>query len=760
MKKLPTDKISTDILNLQGMVMQIMSVKKQIIRALVFVLILSSVAISFTGCGGERIVAKAYRSIAGADVESQVLASDSVSELSWDLNAKAIVYKTKENGVYWSDILYDSFLAGDSSVNANSPIGITVVDTKTFKEDTIMSASQIGNMNIVCKKIENGIRVTYFFDTYKIAVPMEYTMVNGALKISIITTNILEDGTDFKLRAVLVAPYLCSVPNGAKDGNLLVPTGTGALMNSAENADGARKYTGEVYGADAARRNPYNLVDDEFVRLPVYGAYGDGKGILAVIDEGAGAVDIVAQAGETKRGYSNVYATFNVRGYDRFEFKYHGDYQGFRERVNENISTQPMSVMYYPLYDDEANYIGMAQKYREYLKEKGLLEESNAKNNSYSVSIWGGTGTTESILGIPNKKTVALTTFSQANTIVSELGEEIGTLPTVRLYGYGNKGLSSGQIAGGKNYLSVYGNKKDLAALIKTTENTDLFMDSDVVNFNQSGAGFRAPANAAKTAVLYKAEQFKVTPIRTFNQDVVHYAVQRSKLADAAAIAVKKAQKYGNNGISLSTIGTTAYSDYNSDEYISKSGIDTDVKAILDDIKKQGYKTAVAGANAYAACAADSIFDVAINNGEYSVFDEEIPFYQLVFHSYRPMYSDSVNLYENMAAATAKAVAYGMGLNYAITGKYVSESDDLDEYKLYAVLYEDNKENIYDTIVTKGYQKIYSATAEAQMKDYSLSENGVSTTTYSNGVKVYVNHTNNIVTSPVGELAPYAFSMS
>lgn len=740
--------------------MQTMSVKKQILRALAFVLVLCMVAVLFTGCGEDKNSANAYRSIAGADIESQVLASNSSAQLSWDLDGKAVVYKSLQNGEYWSDILYDSFLSGSSSANGNSPISITVVDTKTFKFDTITSYSQTGKMNIVCKKIENGIRVAYFFDQYKIAIPIEYTLQpDGALKVSIVTSNILEDGTDFKLQSIALTPYLCSLPNSAANGNIVVPTGTGALMSTALRTEGARLYSAPIYGEDAARRSPSDNLDDEHVRLPVFGIYGGGKALMGIIDEGAGAVTLNAQAGNDRLGYSNVYPTFNVRGTDSFVYRYHGEYQGVRERLNENLSKDEMSVLYYPLYGDDANYIGMANKYRDYLNEKKLLTKSEVKGSPYGVTFYGGTIITESILGIPNEKVVPLTTYSKASSIIKDLKDKTGTLPSVRLMGYGDNGISPGTIAGGKKYPSVYGSKKDLKSLMETAKDTAFFIDSDIVNFAKSGAGISKVSDPAKTAVMYNAEQYFVTPVRMIDGSSLHFAVQRSKLNDTAKIALKKAEKYGYKGIGLSSLGTTSYSDYSDDKYISKAGIEEDVKAIIDNTKKAGNTVAVAGGNSYAACAADMLFDVANNNGMYSVFDMEIPFYQLVFHSYKPMVSYAVNLEDNIDYAVAKSVAYGMGIGYSIIGDYIAESDDLGEYKLYGMLYEDNADMIKDTIVTKGYDKIYSAIADSEIINYELT-NGVSTTSYANGIKVYVNHTNSKKASPAGELAPYGFSMS
>ena len=727
-------------------------------RVAKWIAIVSAVAImavSFSGCKGKAKSKNPYRSMANAVIPTQNLASNSDYKLDWDNDARAVFLKSISDDGYWSDILYERFLEGSESANGNSPISITVANTKTLQWDTFTSFEQLENgATVACKKIKNGIRVTYFFERYKIAVPVEYTLREDSLNVAIDGNTILEDGTDYKLVSVTLTPNFCSIKNDVPDGYVFVPSGCGALMYAKETSDGVRKYSGEVYGEDAARQTPTDFVDDEAVRLPVFGVSGGGRALLGIIEEGAGAAVIDAQAGNERLGYSNVGATFYVRGYDKFFFTYHGKPQGTTRRINDNISPVRMSVGYYPLTGEDAGYAGMAKRYREYLFSHNSLSKSKTEQTSYSVSFLGGTGITKSVLGIPKKEIVSLTTFSQADEIVSKMSEEGLETPVVRLVGFGDNGVRPGSIAGGKGLLSVYGSQSELASLLKKYPKT--FLDYDIVRFSKSGNGFSL-SDTAKTAIQYKAEHFAVTPTRVMDEENPYYIISRQKLESAADAAIKKAEKYQNRQISLSTLGTTSFSDYASDDYINKNKIEDDVATILKKVKGAADRIAVSGANAYAATTADVIFDTASTAGNYSAFDAEIPFYQMVFHSYKTMYSEAVNVCENADAAVARSMAYGMGASFLITADYVKDSDDLGEYPLYATVFDDNREIIKKAMLSSGFSEIYKETADAAFVAYQLPENGVSVSVYENGIKIYVNHTNSEKDSPAGKLAAYSF---
>ena len=291
-------------------------------------------------------------------------------------------------------------------------------------------------------------------------------------------------------------------------------------------------------------------------------------------------------------------------------------------------------------------------------------------------------------------------------------------------------------------------------------KNSLLFMDSEIVQFSKSSAGFFKSFDTAQTAINYKAEHFPVSPIRVMDESNPYYIISRQKLFKAAELVLSKAEKYGNQGICFSSLGSVAFSDYSDEKYINRNHMEEDVSSILSDVKKDGKTAAVAAANDYAACAADILFDTPDSNGSYTVFDMEIPFYQMVFHSYKPMYTQAVNLSENSELMVAKAAAFGMGLGYTLSYRYEDRSDELDLYKLYGTVYKDNTDNIYDALVKKQFAEIYEKTCDARIVCYELLSNGVSKTEFSNGLTLYANQQNVGADSPAGALAPYEFRIT
>lgn len=739
--------------------MQMKIVKKQALRVLAFVMALCLIAISFTACG-ETKVTNAYRSIPEVILGSQVLASNSEYTLEWDADARSVLLKHKD-GAYWSDILYEAYLADDVGVNGLSPISITVVDSKTLMWTDISSASQTETKgSVVCKAIENGIRVTYFFDTYKIAVPVDYTLNGDHLTVSIDSSKILEDGTDYKLVSISVGPNLCSLQNKEQNAHLFVPTGSGALLSAKETAVGPATYEGAIYGDDPTSRVPISRIDNEEIRMPVFGAYSEDKGILAIIEQSAGAATIKADAANNRTHFSTVYPNFYVRGYDSFMYEYYGqNIFEVSKRVNDEISGQVFTVSYYPLLGDDADYNGMANKYRSYLLEKGQLKKSEIKDSPYSVTFLGGTNVTKSFFGIPYQKVSSLTTFSEAQAILEKLKSDNGILPQVRLLGYGDNGLRPGKIAGGKKYLSTYGNKNELKSLVDYCKDTNIFFDFDIIRYTKSGLGFSLVTDVAKTAIQYKAEVYPLSPTRVQDEENVYYLLGRKNLITAAEKALKKADKYSATGVSFGTLGEYAYSDYKKAANINRYKIEKDATAIINSSKKNGYTTAVAGGNLYAAVASDLIFDVSATSGNYDAFSHTIPFYQMVFHSYLPMYSDTVNTSINLEMEVAKSVAYGMGVSFCLTDGFVADSDDFDEYKLYATVFEDNVQKINDILVKDKFIEIYDSVVDSALVNYEFVNKTVVKSEFENGVVIYTNLSTKAADSPVGELQPYEYKV-
>ena len=103
---------------------------------------------------------------------------------------------------------------------------------------------------------------------------------------------------------------------------------------------------------------------------------------------------IEVSAGAANIGSSAVNASFEVRGYQWVKVK-----KGYQKLFSESISNNKYSVSFYPIYGDNADYVGMADVYRDYLKQKYNLENIK-EENMLALKLIGGSSVKNSFLGI------------------------------------------------------------------------------------------------------------------------------------------------------------------------------------------------------------------------------------------------------------------------------------------------------------------------------------------------------------------------
>lgn len=728
-------------------------------RRILLVALVLIFAFSVVGCKSDVHTLDKYdKSKAAVSVSTQTVASNSSYELLWDDEAKCVLLKCLSTGKIWSNIPYEYLLEGGSSANINSTLNISVMNLTNRQINPVRGyIDAVTDGRVFSQKIDDGIKVTYCFDKYEISVPVYYRLRNDSLCVSIDSSEIKEGHEDYSLVSVTPAPFMCSTQNHVQGNYLFVPSGCGALMYADERAEEARKFSGEVYGTDGTRLNSIVLANEEPIRLPVFGAKNGNDAILGILEKGAGAAFIEAEAGNYKTGYSNIYASFYVRGYDVFE----EDIEDLT-LTSELRSQGEFSVGYYPLSGKDANYNGMAKTYAGYLNENNALDKNTVKQSSYGIEIMGGTNVTVSVLGIPKEKLVAMTTFAQANKIITELGGSISEKPAVLLSGFGKSGINpNGYIAGGYTFPSLFGTDKERKALesVCLEAGVPLYTDFDIIRFDKSGNGFSTISDKAKTAILKASEQYPVNnPLRQFDKTQGYHLLKRSLLNKAYDKLAKFCEKEDVSAISLLTLGSVAYSDYTENKYYVKGNIESDVSKILNAAKDRGFPVA-SGANAYAAASSETVFDVPLENGHYDALDVQIPFYQIVFRGRVALYSTAINTADNPRKQLMLAATSGTGLGFSLIGSYNNNYMESNTEKLYSMYYSDNKEYMSDVLSDSSqYNRLFSAISNAGIESYEILSSQVSKTIFDNGVIVYGNHSNKSVETEIGELGAYEFT--
>ena len=700
-----------------------------------------------------------------SNVASGVVASNADYELIWDETAYCVMLRDVQTGKIWSNIPYEYLQEGGLNANVNSTVSITAVKQENLTWDTYRGYTDaVEGGKVSCEKVENGVRVTYYFESAQISVPVIYTLGANSLDVTLDAQNIGE-GEIYKILSVSVAPFLCSALNENEGSYVMVPSGSGSLIYAKETVEGTRKYSGHVYGLDLSQAHFELAVDDEALRLPVFGVKNGDAGMLCVMKDGAESATVEVEAGNARTGYTTVYPTYYIRGYDELRTTANnktllggGDFYSVASSMRTSVNP---TLSYFPLAGEDADYNGMAKCYRRYLESTGGLIKTSSEVN-YGLTILGGAQVTDSIMGIPCDSTVAATTLTQAQTILSSLLESTTIQPTVRLVGFGDRGVNPGSVAGGFSFASLFGTDAERVALETycADKGISLFSDFDLMRFSLSGKGFSTTSDVAESASLRKAQCYPIgTPQREKKLNYPYMLLSRNQLVTASEKLLKMADKKSLSGVSFMTLGHAAYSDFSDSKYAVKGNTQTDVSAIINAFLEGGHAVA-GGPNAYSAIASSVVFDVPTDNGGNFVFDAEIPFYELVFSGTKPIFGESINLADDMNRATLKTLAYGANLSFSVLYEYDTDFTETDLVypgmgvnKLYACSFSANKKLINDTLAK--YGALYEKLNNASMVRYTALSTSVTETVFDNGVTLYVNHSGAAADSPVGELAAY-----
>ena len=681
--------------------------------------------------------------------------------LLWDDSVQSVFLQDKQTNKIWSNVPYDYYASGETGggdVQLYSAITIQYIEPVNRQLKTM--ESQFGTTGstgrALCNTIDNGIQITYCFDRLEIAVPVQYLLREDSMEIRILIDQIVE--RENRLFQIAISPFWAAVKNETESGYLFVPSGSGALMDT--HVTGVeRKYDEEVYGTDPVTLSTEMPKHTQTIRLPVYGATDGEHGILAIIEDGAEMARIQATAGDDYLGYSGVNCAFRVRGesvhYMPAPYSKSSAAYVYSQQI---LPKSSVSVVYYPLSGENAGYVGMAQRYRTYLQESEGLSYTIAQPSSLFLEFFGGVQSRTSILGFPYDKLRAVTTFQQVKSILQDLPGMDKT--AVKLTGFGTSGLNPGKVAGGFVFGSVFGSLNDYKSLASYSRDNgfDLYTDFDLVYYDQSSSGFNSYFNAARTAGGVRANQYFYSP-QTFGRQEntdKYYLLGRGELLQASDKLLKSAQKLGTSGVSFSTLGNVAYSDYTDEASAVKTNMGKQVKEIFTSFKNSGHRILTEEANAYAAVLSDCIMGSPVQSSQYDIFYEDVPFYQIVFRGTTSLSGSAINLTTDRRTALLRSVETGCGLYWCLTATSDLRLSGTVFGGLAACVWTDNEAELLAAIEeTSGF---YDAVEGGHILAHTKLAEGVYETRFDTDVTVWVNYTNSKVQTPGGTIAAKGFT--
>lgn len=545
--------------------------------------------------------------------------------------------------------------------------------------------------------------------------------------------------SEYPISYVSVLPMFGAA--GVSDnGFIIVPEGSGALINYNNGKVTQNQYYADFYGWDYGKKRS-TVVNETDNAIAVYGMSRKDQGAFICMLEGASSFGgIVADISGKTNSYNYAYAKYSVLHFDDYDIT--GRTAERQIMFEENIPDVTVCQRYRFLKED--SYIAMASAYGEYLKGNENWYEAELMDNlPVNVELVGAINKTIVRFGVPVDSVVTTTSYRDAIDIINELKTNGVDNLNIRMTGWCNGGVWQ-KVLTDIDPVSGMGGDNGISELINVAKESDVDLyfdgitcfayDSDVFD------GFVPFIHAARNTTRDIVELYPYDIVTYQQADWMdpYYLVHPEYSSELAANLIQDLADRGATGIAFRDRGNLLSSDfYRKNPYSREESKEEDIQVLLN-ARAAGLKVVIKNGNDYAVPYADMITDVRLVGKDYSVLDESIPFYEVALHGSREYLGEPINLAGDYVTELLNCAEYGAGLNFT----FMEEDTDvlLDSmHSCYSSANYDSWKSVILPMINRYQRETAGLNRESIVGHSYLSEN-VTETVYSDGTKVVVNY--------------------
>lgn len=621
--------------------------------------------------------------------------------------------------------------------------------------------------------IKNGVQLLYEVGDLDLSFIVEITIEDNALVYNIPFNAIderetlvgeEEDRRPF-LCALSVLPYLGAHRNG-DSGYYVSPDGSGALTYfDVARVSNYSEYSKKIYGMDAT----FDEIDapdysNEKLTMGAYGIIDSEYMLTGFIDSGETNAELkIGNPGVKSLPFYSIYFEFTYRYFYRQQLTKDGT-QFVMVIKDQQIGDAKQHIYFEAKPEftpDEKNenaftYVDVALKTKDLLltkwkeqwgvDKKQLTESEAPMNVRFFMGAETGSG------GILNQMKV-MTSFDDVKTISQELEAAGVSDLRLTLKGWTNHGYFWNATRNNK-VDNDFGGKKGLQSLNDWIKNNkmSLALDNNLLYiYGSPAAGATLRNSVVKKPNTFYLNYYENT---TYGRLFLSGYYMSPKYFDNKLMSkqIRNLKSYGTTDVVLQQLGDTLYTDYNEKNALTRANAQSLFVDWIKNYKKNFEHVSVYYGNEFAVAFADTLDDIPMNKSSRIIFDEQIPFIQIVYHGLVEYYTGAINMQDQPRHALLKALEYGANVSYEVTKNEIN----LLMYTDYVYLYKGEFALLKDEIVDS-----YNAVKEA-VKPFSTQfitnhyriekYTDVFCTEYSGGAKVYVNYTGSDYTLPDGKV--------
>ena len=579
--------------------------------------------------------------------------------------------------------------------------------------------------------IENGVKVSITFANAKelntdrsyslgISINAYVTLDDNGLHVKIPRDEIKEENEKYLLAGVMVMPLLGSANNDVP-GYMLVPDGAGALIRYGSVTGSAitqQSYT--FYGNDRGTQTQgldedNGMHDYKTLSMPVFG-YVNGvnqDAMLAILEDGSKQANLtISPSGAYNIKQNFMFPTFVTR----FNYYLYGiNLTMIEERYDEDIK-----MNYKFLGGNDANYVGLARCYQEYLLSNEKLERktSGAYKTNFDFLM---SDVEKSMLGY---STIEMTTLKDLKEIIGDI-KNTGIMPQVVLKGWNKEGYSGStpySLKYNTGLGSSYAFKRYLNQL--SLEGIDVYLnDNYVVGYTRG--------NLTKSKVATSLLKLRMVFTNSANNLFTDYNyISPTYVYSLSDKLVKKGNsKLGLNGVSIDNVGNVLFSYYEDNKNHTRNDCFNEYDKALSNIAST-YNLALSKPNDYFYKYLDAYLSMPTYANIYHLYSDNVPFVPYVLKGYIDYYGEYLNFNSLGELGYLRYLDYGVFPSFLLTKEASHNLKHTDAVSYYTTSYDDWRDEIirFNNIYAEGYQ----ATLNSVVYSRNVPKNGVSIVTYQN----------------------------
>lgn len=657
-----------------------------------------------------------------------VVTENSRFALLMDPKTSQIAVLHKQNGYLWRSNppggkLAEETVKGTLLENMQSPY-ILEYTSGTETKRSVTNALEPKMTTRYTLMGKDGIQVTYTYTELLISFALQYKITDNGIEVFVPSSGIAESG-DVRLFALNVLPFFGAVSKTEEPGYLFVPDGPGGLVYY----DRKRAAIGTVYEFPIYGEDPSHMKDRERktpreqISFPVFGLKRGSQAFAAIVKEGQYTASVKAVLPGNISSYNTVSVNFSYR--QEYGRKVSGITKDVVGTIQKDRNRDDRRVEYRLLAGDAANYVGMAQTYRDYLKESNVLVSRLKAVDKVPMQLSFVGGAARQKFG--GKFYETATTFEQAERIVDELMQQGAGNIRVTYQGWQNSGYAQSDLRfpvvpelggnqGAKRFVQAM-HDKGIKVLF---EDYMTWKNPDSTRFQVKSDGIRG----IDSAVLQDRDgRFIVDPVK---------AVRGQKEV------VDQLKELGVDGIHyIDGPGNQVFSDFNPGTSLARRDTSYYFRELLDYVRKQMGMAGVTRGNDYSLGHVSFIEELPFSSSYDLMIDETVPFYPMVVHGSVEYTSSAGNLRDVYDEQMLKAIEYGAVPYFKLTDSRSRVLKDTDYSYIYSGEYAVWKDRIVEE-----YRKFNQLAAiyHQPMTNHERLAEGVYKTTYADGTSVTVNY--------------------